>query len=135
MHEMSLAEALLTHVQRRVPEGATLRNVTIEAGAALALEPTAMQFAWQALTLDTALAGSALNIDILPWELHCHECGRIWPSDDPLALCACGAAATHPVGDSRLRLLSLDVETDATFAAGCATIASGGLSPCPEDVP
>lgn len=117
MHELSLAEALLHQVRRHMPVGAVLRTVRIEAGPALAIEPMAMRMAWQAVTADSPLSGAALELTVLPWRLHCGDCGRCWTGDDPLADCACGSAATTPEGDGRLSLLSLEVDSEVTADA------------------
>ncbi len=114
MHELSLAEALLHQVHRHIPDGALLRTVRIEAGPALAIEPMAMQMAWQAVTADSPVSGAVLELDVLPWRLYCGDCGRSWTSDDPLDDCACGSVATVPDGDGHMSLLSLDVDTDVT---------------------
>jgi Zn finger protein HypA/HybF involved in hydrogenase expression len=121
MHEMSLAEALFTQVSRRVPAAATLRSVHIQAGPALAIEPMAMSMAWQAVTAESPLSDSALELDVLPWRMACGQCAREWTSDDPLDLCACGSAATIPQGHSHLSLLSLDIQTPAPAALEVAS--------------
>jgi hydrogenase nickel incorporation protein HypA/HybF len=110
MHELSLAEALLQQVRRHTPDGALPRTVRIEAGPALAIEPMAMQMAWQAVIADAPFNQAALELRVLPWRMRCGDCGREWLSDDPLDDCECGSVATVPDGDGHLSLLSLDVD-------------------------
>jgi len=112
VHEFSIADALSTQVKLHAPAGKRVREVEIRVGALRGLEPEAMRMCWQAVTLDTVLAGSELVIDLLPWTLTCPTCGRVWDSPVPFADCVCGETAPTPTASDELDLMSLTVEEE-----------------------
>jgi hydrogenase nickel incorporation protein HypA/HybF len=123
VHEFSIAEALATQVLRHAPPGRRVREVEIRVGAMRGLEPDAMQMCWDAVTHETALAGSVLVMDMLPWSLACPACGRVWESPVLFAECSCGELSPRPTAGDELDLVSMTVDDDdgepeATAARG-----------------
>jgi len=112
MHEFSIAEALAQQVLKHVPPDARVREVEIRVGVLRGLEPEAMSMSWEAVTMETPLAGSALVMDLRPWEITCGACGRQWTSDTPYNVCACGNENPSPVGGDELDLISMTIEED-----------------------
>jgi hydrogenase nickel incorporation protein HypA/HybF len=113
VHEFSIADALATQVVRHAPEGARVREVEIVVGALRGLEPDALQMCWQAVTLDTRLAGSILKVDQRPWTISCSSCGRTWESEVPFVTCECGNESPSPSGGDELDLVSLTVDQES----------------------
>ena len=112
MHEFSIAEALASQVLRHAPAGARIREVEIRVGVLRGLEPDAMAMSWEAVTMDTPLAGASLVMDIRPWQISCGLCGRQWTSDTPYNVCACGNENPSPEGGDELDLISMTIEED-----------------------
>ena len=112
MHELSLVEALLERVAEHVPAGARLRGVRVRAGAARAIEPELMQWAWRAATAETAWEGAELALEITPYTLACAACGRRVASEDPWAGCPCGNAAPEVAATDELTLVAITVEDE-----------------------
>ena len=112
MHEFSIAEALAAQVLRHAPASGRVSEVEIRVGALRGLEPEAMKMCWEAVTHDTALAGSVLVLDLLPWSLTCPACGRVWESPVPFAECSCGEASPRPTAGDELDLVSMTVDED-----------------------
>jgi len=112
MHELSIAESLLDAVHRVTPAGAVVRIVHVRAGPMRAIEPEALAWAWQAATADSDLASSTIELESLPWSLHCPDCQREFTSADVYAPCTCGNTLAHPVPDANevLQITSLTVE-------------------------
>jgi hydrogenase nickel incorporation protein HypA/HybF len=109
MHETSIAQALIEQVRRHTPEGHVATVARVEAGPYQAINPQALDWAWQIVTDGTELAHTKLEYRGLPFEMSCPGCGRKWTGDDPFELCTCGAEAAAS-GSSDLRLVSLEVE-------------------------
>ena len=112
MHEFSIAEALAAQVLRHAPPGARIREVEIRVGVLRGLEPEAMAMSWEAVTMDTPLAGASLVMDVRPWQISCSRCGRQWTSDTPYNVCACGNETPTPEGGDDLDLISMTIEED-----------------------
>jgi len=115
MHETSLAQALLEQVRRHTPAGHVATAVRVEAGPYQAINPQALEWAWQIVTAETELAHTKLEYRALAFEMSCAGCGRKWTGADPFELCTCGGEA-RAAGSSDLRLVSLEVETLAAPA-------------------
>jgi hydrogenase nickel incorporation protein HypA/HybF len=115
MHETSIAQALIEQVRRHTPEGHVATVARVEAGPYQAINPQALEWAWQIITAETELAHTKLEYRGLPFDLSCARCGRKWTGTDPFELCSCGAEA-QAAGSSDLRLVSLEVETLAAPA-------------------
>ena len=110
MHETSIAEALIDQVRRHTPPGHYALIVRVEAGPYQAINPQALDWAWQIVTEGSELAQTKLEFRGLPFEYACARCGKTWTGSDPLALCPCGNEPKVS-GSSDLRLVSLEVET------------------------
>lgn len=110
MHEFSLATSLVDLVIANCPDDELLDTVTIEAGPMRGIEPQAMQWAWEAATQDTVIAGSRLELIQQPWTLHCPDCQTRFEADDMFTDCACGCDKTSPVDCDNLRLVRLTVK-------------------------
>ena len=114
VHEFSIAEALASRVLEYAPAGAIVRDVEIVVGAMRGLEPEALQMSWEAVTHGTAIAGSTLTVDQLPWTITCSNCGRSWSSPKPFVDCSCGNVAPTPTGSDELDLVSITVDEEET---------------------
>ncbi len=112
MHEFSIAQALASQVDRHAPAGTRVSEVEIVVGALRGVEPEALQLGWQAVTMETRMAGSVLRIDQKPWAIDCRECGRSWTSPVPFVTCECGNAVPEPRGTDELDLVAITVEEE-----------------------
>jgi hydrogenase nickel incorporation protein HypA/HybF len=110
VHELSIAASIADQVGRHAPALGRVRAVEIRVGALRGLETTSLELCWQAVTHGSALAGSQLVVDQLPWSLACPTCGRTWSSAVPFVSCSCGEPAPHPTGSDELDLVALSVE-------------------------
>lgn len=54
-----------------------IESVALAIGELSAVEPDLVAFAWEAVTIDTADAGSTLDVRWCPAEQHCSRCGPI----------------------------------------------------------
>ena len=112
VHEFSIAEAIAAQVLSYAPAGKRLRGVEIRVGALRGLDSEALQMAWEAVTFDTSMAGSVLEVDQRPWSITCSECGREWTSPVPFVTCTCGNQAPSPTGGDELDLLAVTVDEE-----------------------
>jgi len=114
VHEFSIAQALADQVRRHAPVTAKVREVEIRVGALRGLEPESLRLCWEAVTTGTSIAGSVLQVDLLPWSITCPSCGREWTSPVPFVTCTCGEANPTPHGGDELDLVSLTVNDEET---------------------
>ena len=115
MHELSLASSVLEIARRSVPRDARLRVVRVIAGPMRAIDPDAMQFAWQSVTVEAGDENVQLELDLRPWTLRCPECGCAWNSEQLDCACAaCGCNRAFPLGGDELQVVSIEVDEQST---------------------
>jgi len=117
MHEMSIAEAILDLARKHVPPGSVLRSVTVRAGPMRGIDPSCLQWAWQALLTETRQTAVNLTLIQLPWHLHCKTCGRRWESPQMAFKCQCSSEDIEPLDGDDLQLVTIDVDDVPTPAS------------------
>ncbi|MDX1565736.1 MAG: hydrogenase maturation nickel metallochaperone HypA, partial [Phycisphaeraceae bacterium] len=106
MHEMSIAQSLSEQVRAHLPDdGSVLRRVHVRVGPLQAIEPQAMAWAWEALTVQTPWQGSELVLEMVGWTFACRACEKTWTASELQTRCACGGAAV-PSGGDELMLMA-----------------------------
>ncbi|GAB4109066.1 MAG: hypothetical protein Kow00105_17380 [Phycisphaeraceae bacterium] len=121
MHELSIAHALIDLAREHVPPGAFVRRVCVRVGPLQAISDEAMHFAWSAVTESGPFHGAELDIQYLPWELRCLDCGRRWQGQGWSETCTCGGVDIQPTGSDELTLLSIDLEEQPAEESGRAS--------------
>jgi len=76
MHELSIAQSLLTIIQEEMAKHnvSKLLKVKIKYGQLSAIIPEALQTAFEILTIDTPLAGAEIIAEEIPLKLKCKQC-------------------------------------------------------------
>ena len=77
MHERSLVKALLRRVEDLAAEhpGSHVVSVRVRIGEFSGVEPELLASAYHDLITDTALRGAALDLEQVPLEAVCEQCG------------------------------------------------------------
>ena len=73
MHELSLCQAILEHVEARAGERA-VRRVHVRIGYLRQVVPDSLLFSWEMLTESSDLAGCELVVEHVPAVVHCAAC-------------------------------------------------------------
>ncbi len=113
MHELTLAAGILDIVQHNVrdADAARVRAVRVRVGDLAGVVPDSLAFCFAAIVAGTPYAAAVLEIDRVPAEAVCSECGRVTGLSGAQFVCpSCGAlgmAIRH--GDE---LHVVDVELD-----------------------
>lgn len=110
MHELSIANALIDSLERLAPPGAVVTDLEITAGPLRAIEPLAMDWAWQAATRNTKWQAVKLHLTIQPYTLKCRACQTIFESNDIDTACPCGATQSQILQSDHLQITSITVE-------------------------
>jgi Zn finger protein HypA/HybF involved in hydrogenase expression len=121
MHELSIASAILDLARRHVPAGGVLRGVTVIAGPMRAIQPEAMQFAWESVIADAGLHDVELALDVRPWSFRCPRCGRGWRGDILGESCSCGCDRPCTIGGNELQLTAIEVDEAVKGGVPCAS--------------
>ena len=113
MHEMGIASSILDGVTaevRRRP-GARPLKVGVRVGELAGLDPDALRFAFEALTIDTPLAGLTLDIEYRASRSRCRDCSQEFEVRNFELLCpACGSLSTDRISGDELEFTYLELE-------------------------
>jgi hydrogenase nickel incorporation protein HypA/HybF len=113
MHEMGIASSILDGVAaelRRRP-GSRPVKVGVRVGELAGLDPDALNFAFDALTIDTPLAGLELDIEFRVSRSRCRDCGHEFEVRDYELLCpACGSLSADRISGDELEFTYLEIE-------------------------
>jgi hydrogenase nickel incorporation protein HypA/HybF len=125
MHEMGIASSILDGVAAEVGRrpGARPLKVGIRVGELAGLDPDALRFAFDALTIDTPLAGLQLDIDYRPSRSCCRDCGHEFEVHNSDLLCpACGGLSATVISGDELEFSYLEIEDPDLEAADCEPV-------------
>lgn len=113
MHEMGIANSILDGVAaelRRRP-GSRAEKVGVRIGVLAGVDPDALNFAFDALTIDTPLAGLKLEVEYVAPRSRCRDCNRDFEVRNYELLCpACGSLATERISGDELEFTYLEIE-------------------------
>lgn len=108
MHELSVTRSIIEICSERAA-GACVRRVTVEVGRLTCVRPEALRFCYDAGTQDTPLAGSELDIVVVPGRGLCRRCGAETDVADLLTPCACGSYELEYTSGEELRIKEMEV--------------------------
>jgi len=115
MHEMGIANSILEGVAvelRRRP-GSRAVKVGVRIGELAGVDPDALNFAFEALTIDTPFAGLKLDVEYVAPRSQCRACGRNFEVRDYELLCAaCGSLNTERISGDELEFKYLELEEE-----------------------
>ena len=135
MHEMGIANSILegvaTELHRR--KGSRALKVGVRIGVLAGVDPDALQFAFEALTLETPLAGLALDVEYVAPRGRCAECAREFEIRNFDVQCpACGRVNTRRLSGDELEFTYLEIEEEDSQEACCESLAPDAEGSCTE---
>ena len=120
MHEMSLAEELVTAVRRemRAHPGAQVRTVRARIGSLRQVEPSTLEFCFDATTKGGPFAGARLWIERIEAMARCRACGVEFGVEDNWFECPrCHSAGAELLHGDELQLVNIEIEEENAPAA------------------
>jgi len=113
MHEMGIANSILDGVAAEVRRRPGVRplKVGVRVGELAGLDPDALRFAFEALTIDTPLVNLKLDIEFRAAHSRCRDCGHEFEVRNYELLCpACGSLSTDRISGDELEFAYLEIE-------------------------
>lgn len=121
MHEMGIANSVLEAVRVEAARhpGSYPCRVGVRVGELAAVDPSALEFCFDALTQETDLELLQLEIEICPRRHRCLDCGTEFRVKDFDFECPrCRSLRSACLGGDELELAYLEVEENGTGIAG-----------------
>jgi hydrogenase nickel incorporation protein HypA/HybF len=89
MHELSVAQNIIEIVQEHLQEDQkdAVKKVKVKVGKLTNIFIDSLIFGFEVLTKETNLAGSELEIEVVPIKIKCEACGENSALDDFLFAC------------------------------------------------
>ena len=89
MHELSIARSVLEIVRQTIPENdwKDVQTVRLKIGDVSGVVPESLDFSFSAIASDTPFVNAKLEIERVPFSLHCNKCGRQSTNYSGLIVC------------------------------------------------
>jgi len=113
MHEVSLIENVIALVEQERTRQvfARVTMIRLNVGALGCAEPEALRFCFDAVATGTIAQGARLEIDVMPGEGWCADCGSTVPLAERFGRCPlCAGSRVKMTGGDTLRLTEMEVE-------------------------
>jgi len=113
MHELALAESIVQIVEREMKKypGSKMLKVGIKLGALHEIVPEALQFGFDTMTMNTALAGGHLDIERIPIKGKCRNCGHEVVIEDYVFICPdCFSGDIEMTQGDALEITHIEIE-------------------------
>ncbi|MCX6122260.1 MAG: hydrogenase maturation nickel metallochaperone HypA [Ignavibacteriales bacterium] len=112
MHELSVAQSIVEIIQNHVPESEWERvaAVRLKIGTIAGVVPESLEFSFQAITAESFLKNARLDIESIPFQIHCNTCNTTAENEVGFALCGtCGSTDTKILSGSELYITEIEI--------------------------
>ncbi len=117
MHEVSIAEGIVSAVEQSVPEGTPVLSVRVAVGELAGVDVEALLFAWESVRKGTAMQRAALVIERPPGKAWCMQCAKDVPLHRHGDACPfCGGYQLLPTQGHELQVLDVEIPDDSSSA-------------------
>ncbi|MFA6455771.1 MAG: hydrogenase maturation nickel metallochaperone HypA [Bacteroidota bacterium] len=113
MHELSIAQNIVDIVRQNVPEADwhMIRSVVTIVGEQSGVVPESLRFSFHSITASTELEHTVLDIELVPFMIHCIECGVDSLTEQGSVQCPiCGLFATTIVAGTELHVREIKMD-------------------------
>ena len=113
MHEMSLAQDIVVSIGEHVGSEKLpfVTKVTMEIGAVSGVVPESLHFAFDASIEGTPLSAATMSSAIVPFVVHCYQCGRDSQNDNGFMLCSyCDSSDVAIISGTELILKQIELK-------------------------
>lgn len=109
MHELSLCRSIGTIVRQHAADR-QVQVVHLAVGQLRQVVPETLVYCWGVVNEGTVCEGSVLDIDHVPGELTCDDCGARTTMEEMRIMCsACGSSRVTVTGGEELLVTSIEL--------------------------
>jgi len=113
MHELSYAQSMIDQIETCLQKETfhRVKCVNLKIGKISGIEPTALDFCFESCSKGTLLEGAKLNIEVIPYKIHCNTCKHEEILDDYSHVCPnCLKTNIQVLGGQEIELTNLEVD-------------------------
>ncbi len=110
MHELSLCTSIASIVAGHAGDHRVV-SVRVTVGRLRQATPEALALCWDAVVARTPLTGARLDVEEVPAEVECPDCGIRGVLDEPYLRCAgCGGGRVRVLAGEEFLVTSIEIE-------------------------
>ena len=120
MHELSIAHNIVEIVRQYVqePDLKLVRSIRVKVGEHSGVVVDSLEFSFSAITADTDLKSSRLDVDRIPFMIECRICGARSRTNWGVARCPlCGRTETTVISGTELQVLDIELDDNSSEAS------------------
>jgi len=122
MHELYIAQSILSSVKKSLPENVAAEAVTqvrVEVGQLDAVVSESLLFLFDAIKSESGMSAAELLVETIPVRCHCRACANEFTLELPVFLCpACGSGDTEILQGRGIRLTGITANVDEDMEHG-----------------
>jgi len=116
MHELSIANDILTIIRQNVPQD-ELNNVeyiNVKIGDMSGVVAESLEFCFQAIIPETELSNAKLVIEKIPFAVKCNSCGSESTNEFGIRACSvCNSADTTLISGLEMQVTEAELKTES----------------------
>jgi len=112
MHELSVAQSIVEIIQQHIPksEWGRVAAVRLKIGEVAGIVPESLEFSFQAITAESLLNHARLEIESVPFRIHCNACDATLVNEIGFAVCStCGSTDTKILSGTELNMTEIEI--------------------------
>ncbi len=112
MHELSIAQNIVEIVKQIVPfdELKNVDSIKLKIGEMAGVVSDSLEFGFQAITSETELEGSKLDIEKIPFVFRCNDCRKESGNEFGMTFCShCSGTNTTIISGMEIQVVEVDV--------------------------
>jgi hydrogenase nickel incorporation protein HypA/HybF len=113
MHELSIANDILTVIRQNVPqeELSNIENIKVKIGDMCGVVAESLEFCFQAIISETELDKAKLMIEKIPFVLKCNLCGKESSNEFGIRVCPdCGSTDTKVISGLEMQVTEVELK-------------------------
>ncbi len=113
MHELSIAQNILEIVESNLPPppAPAVRSVKVRVGELSGIDPESLDFCFSAITSETRLQGTLLDIERVPLRCSCRSCSNQFVPEEFNFLCpGCKGTNVEILSGRELQVVEIELE-------------------------
>jgi hydrogenase nickel incorporation protein HypA/HybF len=112
MHELSIAQNIVELVRQHVnpADAKNVAAIRLKVGAVAGVAADSLEFSFHAITADTPLKNTRLEIEHIPFRVECLKCGVVSENETGIVVCdTCGSPDAKVLSGTELDMTEIEI--------------------------
>ena len=116
MHELSIANDILTIIRQNVPQEElnNIENINVKIGDMSGVVAESLEFCFQAIISETELDNAKLVIEKIPFAVKCNSCGSKSTNEFGIRVCSdCSSTDTTVISGLEMQVTEVELKEES----------------------